>query len=178
MTTATAVSVIHSLHSWSEPNTLGVPLFLPHDIVQSITELALIHHREDWNLKCDAERFGSRFINPCIDDADAIARRRGANNFMGVLNENWTRVNGWGAHSCYPPIRQRWDEDWGIDGLREMGALRRNLATGDEWSGATKISIVLGRKFIGYQTLSRAMWEWSCRQCSLNFYLNQPRNRF
>jgi hypothetical protein len=56
MTTATAVGVIHALHKWSEPNALGVYPFLPHDIVQSITELALIHHREVWFDKRNWER--------------------------------------------------------------------------------------------------------------------------
>ena len=56
MTSATAVGVIHALHKWSEPNSLGLNPFLPHDIVQSITELALIHHREDWYDKRNLER--------------------------------------------------------------------------------------------------------------------------
>ena len=173
MTTATAVGVIHALHKWSEPNALGVYPFLPHDIVQSITELALIDHREVWQKKRIAERFGSAFKNSCIDDADAIERRNIADNFMGVLNENWTRVTR-NVGGC-PPIRNRWDEDWGIEALREIRAAGIPFAI---LQHRTKISIVHGQKFIGITSTSRSMWEWSCRQCSLNFYVNQPRNRF
>ena len=174
MTTATAVGVINALHSWSEPNSLGDYPFLPHDIVQSITELALIHHREVWQKKRIAERFSSGFKNPCIDDADAIERLNIANNFMGVLSENWTRVTR-NVGGC-PPIRHRWDEDWGIEALRGSRAAGRPPAHTGGYR--TKISIVHGQKFIGITSTSRSMWEWSCRQCSLNFYLNLPRNRF
>ena len=202
MTTRTTINLIHALHGWSEPNSIGVYPFLPHDIVRSITELALIDHREVWRKKYIAERFGSAFKNPCIGDADAVERRNIANNFIRVLNENWMRETddpGW----C-PPIRQRWDEDWGIEALRKMGALiglsphhrdgyppvspgrragrdglwvrmdRRRYPAGIR----TKISISAGHKFIGTASTSRSMWEQGCRECSLNFYLNQPRNRF
>ena len=56
MTSATAVSVCHALHSWTEPSSIRIYPFLPHDIVRSITELALINQRDVWYDKRNRER--------------------------------------------------------------------------------------------------------------------------
>ena len=56
MTAATAVSVCHALHEWTEPSTIRIYPFLPHDIVRSITELALINQRDVWFDKRNRER--------------------------------------------------------------------------------------------------------------------------
>ena len=59
-----AVPIVHALHEWSEPNSLGVYPFLPHDVVRSIAELAIIDQREVWfdkrNRERDMEIYGLR----------------------------------------------------------------------------------------------------------------------
>jgi hypothetical protein len=54
--TTSPLPIVHALHKWSEPNAIGVYPFLPHDIVQSITALALIKNRESWQKKRATER--------------------------------------------------------------------------------------------------------------------------
>jgi|TARA_B110000196_G_scaffold288718_1_gene273870 hypothetical protein len=51
-----AISIVHALHEWSEPNTIGVYPFLPHDIVPLIAAQVLQHNREKWFDKRNRER--------------------------------------------------------------------------------------------------------------------------
>ena len=113
--TATATSVIHALHEWTEPNTIGVYPFLPHDIVRSITELVLIHEREVWQKKRIAEIFGLGFNNRCILHADSVERFKNAVQHHQVHHQNWERL----TRRHYPAFwNSSWSErDWGLAAL-------------------------------------------------------------
>jgi len=51
MTCLSAVPIVNALHEWTEPNSIEVYPFLPHDIVSIITAQVLQHNREKWQLK-------------------------------------------------------------------------------------------------------------------------------
>ena len=116
MTTATAVGVINALHSWSEPNALGDYPFLPHDIVQSITELALIHHREDWfdkrNRELDMEIYALRATYKARDFCPKeTTGRLSAPIFTRARKEAllWNRVTkSWMRRARLPSYRNEW----------------------------------------------------------------------
>ena len=105
MTTATATSVIHALHEWTEPNTIGVYPFLPHDIVQSITELVLIHQREVWfdkrNRERDMEIYGLRACHKARDFCPIEVSGRLSAPIFAIARQ-------------YPQLWNRKDKSWVI----------------------------------------------------------------
>ena len=56
MSTISPIALVHALHNWSEPNSLGGNPFLPHDIVPIIAAQVLQHNREKWQQKHIRER--------------------------------------------------------------------------------------------------------------------------
>jgi hypothetical protein len=75
MSCIAAVPIVHALHEWTEPNSLGVYPFLPHDIVRSITELALINQREVWFDKRNRERDMEIYALSASPKARSFCRR-------------------------------------------------------------------------------------------------------
>ena len=115
MTSATAISVCHALHEWSEPNTISIYPFLPHDIVRSITELALIQQREVWYDKRNWERD----MEICALRAEYKARdfcpketpgRLSAPIFAWAREEalKWNRVTKSWVENALPSYRNEW----------------------------------------------------------------------
>ena len=101
----TAISVIHALLEWTDTNTIGVGPFLPHDIVQSITELVLIREREVWfdkrNRERDMEIYGLR--------ADHKAR-----DFCPIEVSGRLSAPIFATARQYPQLWNRKDKSWVI----------------------------------------------------------------
>jgi len=147
MTTATAISVIHTLHEWTEPTSLRIYPFLPHDIVRSITELALIHQREVWHDKRKRERD----MEICSLSADPKARAICPIETPGRLSAPifvWAREDAvtWNRRSkswvlqqhqqreLMPPYGNEWQFPYHDGGFSEInGNVRYTTAERAEW---------------------------------------------
>ena len=101
----TAISVIHALLEWTDTNTIGVGPFLPHDIVQSITELVLIREREVWfdkrNRERDMEIYGLRADHKARDFCPIEVSGRLSAPIFAIARQ-------------YPQLWNRKDKSWVI----------------------------------------------------------------
>jgi len=148
MTTATAINVIHALHEWTEPSSIRIYPFLPHDIVQSITELALINQRDVWYDKRNRERD----MEICALRAEYKARdfcpietpgRLSAPIFVWAREDavTWNRhTNSWvlqqhQQRELMPPYGNEWQFPYHDGGFSEINRNVRNMtAERAEWS--------------------------------------------
>ena len=138
MTSATAVSVCHALHEWTEPSSIRIYPFLPHDIVRSITELALINHREVWFDKRNRERDMEIYALSAAlrRRTDRTSRRRtdderpagGPKETPGRLSAHifawarkeallWNRVTKSWVENALPSYRNEWQFPYHDDGF-------------------------------------------------------------
>jgi hypothetical protein len=116
MTSATAVSVCHALHEWSEPNTISIYPFLPHDIVRSITALALIQQREVWFDKRNRERDMEIYALSASPKARSFCPKetpgRLSAPIFAYLREEallWNRdTKSWTPNAILPSYRNEW----------------------------------------------------------------------
>jgi hypothetical protein len=120
MTSATAISVCHALHEWTEPISIRIYPFLPHDIVRSITELALINQRDVWYDKRNRERdmeicalsaATPRRCDVAPDSAKETPGRLSAPIFAWVREEAllWNRdTKSWTPNAILPSYHNEW----------------------------------------------------------------------
>ena len=86
MSTISPISLVHALHNWSEPNSLGLYPFLPHDIVPIIAAKVLQHNREKWQRKHIKERKESARLECSVMGMHILSWQLGRDYKQGLLN--------------------------------------------------------------------------------------------
>jgi len=106
MTSISPISLVHALHNWSEPNSLGLYPFLPHDIVPIIAAQVLQHNREKWHDKIILEREESVRLECSVMGMHLFSWQLGRDYKQGLLN----RIDGqlWIRNDLF----HTWNEEW------------------------------------------------------------------